>query len=111
MKQLMMDIYSDDLFWITFKDQVIRIEQDKEYNDGMLMITVHADHDDSYHAKLLVKVMKKVDRYTRAGANGKAIQCPICEHHAIVYHFAWGAITCQGCKAMVDKQDFLIPTE
>ena len=55
--------------------------------------------------------MKKVDRYTRAGANGKAIQCPICEHHAIVYHFAWVAITCQGCKAMVDKQDFLIPTE
>ena len=52
--------------------------------------------------------MSKVNRDTRAGANGKAIQCPTCGHHSVVYHFAWGAITCQGCKTMVDKQDFLV---
>jgi hypothetical protein len=53
--------------------------------------------------------MKKVDRYTRAGRNGKIIQCPHCEHKSVVYHFSWCAITCQGCKADVDKQDFFIP--
>ena len=53
----LVDIYSDDLLWITFKGQGIRIEQDEEYNDGMLMITVHID-DESYHAKLLVKPRK-----------------------------------------------------
>lgn len=53
--------------------------------------------------------MKKVNRYTRAGRDGKTIQCPHCQHHSVVYHFSWCAITCQGCKADVDKQDFSIP--
>ena len=53
--------------------------------------------------------MKNVDRYTRAGHSGKIIQCPHCQHHSVVSHFAWCAITCQGCKADVDKQDFFIP--
>jgi transcription elongation factor Elf1 len=51
----------------------------------------------------------KVNRYTRAGRNGKIIQCPKCNHHQVVYHFSWSAVTCQGCKAIVDKPDFYIP--
>ena len=55
--------------------------------------------------------MKNVDRYTRAGHSGKIIQCPKsdCKHQQVVYHFAWSAVTCQGCKKTVSKQDFLVP--
>jgi len=52
--------------------------------------------------------MTKISRYTRAGVNGKAIQCPICGHNSIVYHFDWRAMTCLGCKKLVDKEDFLL---
>tara|TARA_R110000824_G_scaffold76343_7_gene193452 strand:+ start:1566 stop:1859 length:294 start_codon:yes stop_codon:yes gene_type:complete len=54
---------------------------------------------------------KKVNRYTRAGALGKTIECPICEHHRVVYNFSWGAIVCNGCKATVDKNDFFVVPE
>ena len=49
-----MEILSDTILWITFKEHDIRIEQDKKYNDGKLMITVHKG-DSDYHAKLLVE--------------------------------------------------------
>ena len=45
--------FGDNVLWITFKEHDIRIEQDKKYNDGKLMITVHKG-DSDYHAKLLV---------------------------------------------------------
>jgi|TARA_R100000081_G_C4774677_1_gene147813 hypothetical protein len=44
---------SDNLLWIDFKGKEIRIEQDKEFNNGKLQITVHKPGED-YHAKLLV---------------------------------------------------------
>ena len=47
-------ICGDNVLWIIFKEHNIRIEQDKKYNDGKLMITVHKG-DNDYHAKLLVE--------------------------------------------------------
>ena len=49
---------------------------------------------------------KPVDRWTRAGSYGRLIKCPHCGHENRVYHFSWCAVTCQGCKRMVDKFDF-----
>ena len=51
---------------------------------------------------------RNVDRYTRAGRNGRQITCPDCGEIARVYHFAWCAITCSGCDRMIDKQHWLI---
>jgi ribosomal protein S27E len=51
-----------------------------------------------------------VNRYTRAGRDGRPIVCPHCGTFATVYHFAWCAITCSGCHRMVDKTDWLIKT-
>tara|TARA_R110002110_G_scaffold161900_1_gene360839 strand:- start:358 stop:540 length:183 start_codon:yes stop_codon:yes gene_type:complete len=51
--------------------------------------------------------MAKVTRYTRANKyDGKAIYCPKCSASNRVYHFTWSAITCGGCKEMVDKTDW-----
>ena len=47
-----------------------------------------------------------VTRYTRASAFGRLIKCPHCGHENRVYHFSWAAVTCQGCRRMVDKYDF-----
>ncbi len=48
------EITSDDLLWLDFKGKEIRIEQDRNFNDGKLMITVHKPNEDHY-AKLLVE--------------------------------------------------------
>jgi ribosomal protein S27E len=48
----------------------------------------------------------KVNRYTRAGKYGKLISCPNCETNTVVYHFAWGSITCHKCKKMIDKENW-----
>ena len=50
---------------------------------------------------------KKVNRYTRASGFGKNIACPHCSHAVNVKHFAWSAATCTGCKADVNKYDWL----
>ena len=50
----------------------------------------------------------KVDRYTRAGRNGKAICCPKCKGIVRVYHFSWSAISCLHCKQSVDKSQWSI---
>ena len=50
-----MEVLLDTVLWIKFKEHDIRIEQDEEYNDGKLMITVHKGEDADYHAKLLVE--------------------------------------------------------
>jgi len=50
--------------------------------------------------------MSKVNRYTKAGANGKEIFCPTCNTKVIVYHFSWGAITCPTCNVLVDKENW-----
>jgi len=50
--------------------------------------------------------MTKVNRYTRAGHDGKWITCPKCSQTAKVYHFSWSALTCQCCRESVDKSQW-----
>ena len=52
-KPITVEYTSDDLLWIDFKGKEIRIEQNKQINNGQLQITVHKPGED-YHAKLLV---------------------------------------------------------
>ena len=54
--------------------------------------------------------VKRVNRYTRAGKNGKLITCPKCKESAPVFHFSWSAITCQFCSSDINKEDWLIIT-
>ena len=49
-----------------------------------------------------------VNRYTRAGVNGKVIICPQCNTEATVYHFSWCALTCQSCGESINKTDYLL---
>ena len=49
---------------------------------------------------------KTLDRYTRAGREGKEIKCPNCGVYGWVYHFRWCALTCQGCGKMIDKNEW-----
>lgn len=48
-----------------------------------------------------------VTRHTRAGNEGKLIKC-LCGEHLRVYHFAWSAIVCLGCRNMVDKYEWKV---
>ena len=52
--------------------------------------------------------MKKVNRYTRAGKQGKEITCPKCNQSYPVYHFAWSALVCLGCKQTIQKEEYLL---
>ena len=52
--------------------------------------------------------LKNVNRYTRAGKNGKIIICPVCGEPEVVYHFSWAAMTCPSCRESSDKNDWLI---
>ena len=49
-----------------------------------------------------------VNRYTRAGKNGKQILCPECREWSTVYHFSWSALVCQSCNETVNKEDFIV---
>ena len=49
---------------------------------------------------------RKVNRYTRAGKDGKFIVCPQCDQGAYVFHFSWSALSCQHCDTMIDKYDW-----
>ncbi len=50
----------------------------------------------------------KVNRYTRAGVNGKQIVCPQCNNEARVFHFSWSALTCQHCHNSINKPDWIL---
>jgi len=51
---------------------------------------------------------KTVDRYTRAGSEGKTIYCPNCHQGWTAGHFSWAGFKCTHCKNTVDKQDWLL---
>ena len=51
---------------------------------------------------------KNVNRYTRAGKNGKVIICPICGEPELVHNFSWTSMTCPSCRESSDKNDWLI---
>ena len=50
----------------------------------------------------------KVNRYTRAGRNGRFIICPECHQGSYVFHFAWSALNCQHCDTMVEKNQWKV---
>ena len=63
--------------------------------------------------------MKKVNGRSRAKKDGTVLRCPKCGFtvcpHCLqgnrVYHFSWSAITCQGCREMVEKNEWEINEE
>ena len=57
--------------------------------------------------QLFIPSKQNVNRYTRAGNNGKAIVCPNCTAPATVFHFSWSALTCNNCKQSINKSDYL----
>ena len=50
----------------------------------------------------------QVNRYTRAGKNGKQIVCPKCFSVRTVYHFNFSGLTCPDCKESIPKYDWSI---
>ena len=52
--------------------------------------------------------LENVNRYTRAGKNGKIIICPVCREPEVVYHFSWAAMTCPSCNTSSNKNDWLV---
>ena len=54
------------------------------------------------------KYFSNVNRYTRAGKNGRDILCPECREWGKVYHFSWSALGCTHCSAIVNKEDWII---
>ena len=58
--------------------------------------------------KKLFKPTKTVNRYTRAGVNGKVITCPKCRKSFPVFHFSWSALTCIHCKESTEKNEWII---
>ena len=42
------EVVSENVMWVGFKDYDIRIEKDPEYNEGHLQISVHSKEDDGY---------------------------------------------------------------
>ena len=63
------------------------------------------DESNTMTKKLFVPKCNYVDRYTRAGNNGKVIICPECNNEARVFHFSWSALGCLGCKEMIYKEN------
>ena len=54
--------------------------------------------------------MRKISKHhTRVAKDGLELMCPHCRTKATVYHLAWSARTCQGCRRMVEKTDHLLP--
>jgi len=51
---------------------------------------------------------KPITRYTRAGRNGKQLQCPKCQSIRTIYHFNWSGLTCPDCKESIDKYDWSV---
>ena len=58
--------------------------------------------------QLFVPSVKKVNKHTRAGNNGKEIVCPYCTAPATVFHFSWSALGCQYCGQSINKESWLL---
>ena len=44
----------------------------------------------------------------KLGWKGKCIECPECENQAVVWHFAWSALTCSECEVSYPKYEWKI---
>ena len=60
----------------------------------------------NYYQSQLHLYSPMVTKYTRAGKNGKTIECPYCLAPAHVFHFSWSALTCQYCGKSINKLDW-----
>jgi len=49
-----------------------------------------------------------VNKYTRAGNNGKNIMCPNCEKVHRVHNFAWSLLNCPHCRSNITKYEWLV---
>ena len=58
--------------------------------------------------QLFVPKQQLVNRYTRAGYQGKQIVCPRCSQIATVYHFSWCALVCQSCQQSINKSEWIV---
>ena len=56
--------------------------------------------------RMEVLSMNNVNRFTRAGRQGKMIICPQCNYKHFVYHFSWSKLNCIKCDASVNKYDW-----
>ena len=54
---------------------------------------------------------KPVNRYTRAGKNGKQICCPECREWLTIYHFSWSALTCHQCNRNVKRSEWWVSSD
>ena len=61
--------------------------------------------------KMTTLYFTNVNRYTRAGKNGKQLKCPKCQSVRTIYHFNWSGLTCPECKESIDKLDWLVETK
>ena len=52
--------------------------------------------------------LQLVNRYTRAGYQGRPIVCPNCSQIATVFHFSWSALTCQSCQQSINKPEWIL---
>ena len=71
-----------------------------DYDDAEALNEVSEELEKDY------EVAKKVNRFTRAGKYGREVFCPKCGTSARVYHFSWVACQCDGCKKMIEKDDY-----
>jgi len=67
---------------------------------------VRGDRKLPHYSMLFISM--NVTRYTRAGRDGKLIECPCCYQPSRVYHFAWSALTCAHCEESVNKTDWAL---
>jgi len=51
---------------------------------------------------------KPITRYTRAGRNGKKLQCPKCQSVRTIYHFNFSGLTCPECKESIGKYEWSV---
>ena len=49
-----------------------------------------------------------VNRYTRAGKDGKTIFSGCCLETRVVYHFSWSALICPKCRGEVPKNKWIV---
>ena len=55
-----------------------------------------------------VMTFKNLNRYTRAGREGKNIKCPNCGAYEWIYHFSWSSLRCQACDKRIKKDEWLL---
>ena len=80
------------------------VSDSRRVNLGIRVKPVMMPH--SLNTLFFALYFMNVTRYTRAGREGKCIECPECQNQAVVWHFAWSALTCTECEVSYPKYDW-----